>query len=75
MVILTPAVGGAPYPTTLQGLEALIHNPHQANWKGPYVRDERMPTDAWGNAFRYLLVGGKPDKGVEFHGTAQLSAN
>ena len=49
------------YPTVERGLDELIHNSNQANWRGPYVRDGRMPLDAWGNSIRYRLVDGKPD--------------
>src|SRR5436309_10319017 len=45
------------YPTTEQGLQALVTRPESAplapNWKaGGYV--ERLPKDPWGNAYRYL---------------------
>ena len=46
------------YPTTEQGLNALVTRPASApapeNWK-PYV--ERLPTDPWGNAYQYLNPG------------------
>ncbi|ENO83715.1 type II secretion system major pseudopilin GspG [Thauera linaloolentis] len=46
------------YPTTEQGLGALVARPASApvpdNWK-PYV--ERLPTDPWGNAYQYLNPG------------------
>ncbi len=46
------------YPTTEQGLGALVSKPTTApapdNWK-PYV--ERLPTDPWGNAYQYLNPG------------------
>jgi general secretion pathway protein G len=48
------------YPTTDQGLEALIHKPTQApqprQWKaGGYL--DRLPKDPWGNAYLYLSPG------------------
>ena len=48
------------YPTTEQGLQALVTRPESAplapNWKaGGYV--ERLPKDPWGNAYRYLNPG------------------
>src|SRR3954467_7035718 len=48
------------YPTTEQGLQALVSRPESAplapNWKaGGYV--ERLPKDPWGNAYRYLNPG------------------
>jgi len=46
------------YPTTEQGLQALVTRPASAptNWKaGGYV--ERLPKDPWGNAYQYLNPG------------------
>ncbi len=48
------------YPTTDQGLEALITAPTDApepkNWKeGGYL--DRLPADPWGNAYLYLSPG------------------
>ncbi len=48
------------YPTTEQGLAALVARPTVAplppNWKpGGYL--ERLPRDPWGNAFQYLNPG------------------
>ena len=48
------------YPTTDQGLQALIIKPAAApvlpNWKaGGYI--ERLPKDPWGNAYQYLNPG------------------
>jgi general secretion pathway protein G len=45
------------YPTTEQGLEALVEEPtappEPKNWKsGGYLKD--MPTDPWGNPYQYL---------------------
>jgi len=48
------------YPTTEQGLQALVTQPATApltpNWKaGGYV--ERLPKDPWGNPYQYLNPG------------------
>ena len=48
------------YPTTEQGLQALLAKPTTApiplNWKpGGYI--ERLPKDPWGNAYQYLYPG------------------
>ncbi|MGF1616038.1 MAG: type II secretion system major pseudopilin GspG [Gammaproteobacteria bacterium] len=48
------------YPTTEQGLEALVKRPGDlakgANWKaGGYL--ERLPADPWGNPYQYLHPG------------------
>jgi general secretion pathway protein G len=48
------------YPTTEQGLQALVARPSQApvpeNWKaGGYV--EKLPLDPWGKPYQYLNPG------------------
>ncbi|MBN1587286.1 MAG: type II secretion system major pseudopilin GspG [Candidatus Omnitrophica bacterium] len=48
------------YPTSEEGLEALIQAPVQAeNWKGPYLKKKRLPKDPWGNSFVYKCPGEK----------------
>src|SRR5207237_8557811 len=42
------------YPTTEQGLQALIVKPSGVNrWSGPYVKREKMPEDPWGRPYVY----------------------
>ena len=47
------------YPTTEQGIEALVARPNDPNIKnypaGGYL--ERMPSDPWGNPYLYLNPG------------------
>lgn len=48
------------YPTTDQGLEALVKQPSSEplpkNWKeGGYL--ERTPSDPWGNPYQYVMPG------------------
>lgn len=50
------------YPSTQQGLEALVEkpsgNPQPRNWnKDGYLK--RLPVDPWGNAYLYLAPGTK----------------
>ena len=50
------------YPSTQQGLEALVSapdgEPAAKNWKrGGYI--ERLPADPWGNEYQYLSPGDK----------------
>ncbi|CAM3739199.1 Type II secretion system protein G precursor [Vibrio aerogenes CECT 7868] len=49
------------YPTTDQGLEALVtkpSNPDPRNYRdGGYIK--RLPNDPWGNAYQYLSPGDK----------------
>ncbi len=40
------------YPTTEEGLAALIEKPSEANnWSGPYVKGAAAPKDPWGHAW------------------------
>lgn len=44
------------YPTTEEGLQALVTQPSAAsNWKGPYM--DNLPTDPWGAEYKYLSPG------------------
>jgi general secretion pathway protein G len=45
------------YPTPEQGLVALVLRPAgEQRWQGPYLA-RAVPTDPWGRAFVYRLVG------------------
>jgi general secretion pathway protein G len=42
------------YPTTEQGLQALITQPPGVKrWNGPYLKGETVPEDPWGHPFLY----------------------
>lgn len=42
------------YPTTAEGLKALVEKPPTAtNWNGPYLSKRQLPKDPWGFDFRY----------------------
>ena len=49
------------YPTTEQGLDALIHEPdiepYPQNWDGPYLKKMEVPLDPWGRPYRYISPG------------------
>lgn len=51
------------YPTTEQGLEALIRKPDSSpvpkNWNGPYLKKKSIPTDPWGKEYVYVSPGVK----------------
>jgi general secretion pathway protein G len=49
----------ARYPTTEQGLDALIHEADGAKSfpPGGYLQKRRIPQDAWGNPFEYEQPG------------------
>ena len=50
-------MGVGDYPTTEQGLEALLRAPAstEGRWRGPYV--EELPMDPWGNPYQYRYPG------------------
>jgi general secretion pathway protein G len=53
------------YPTTEQGLQALITHPQGVpRWSGPYLKGEKTPEDPWGRAFLYRSPSQRP--GHEF---------
>jgi general secretion pathway protein G len=49
------------YPTTDQGLSALITQPAispvPAQWSGPYLKKKRIPKDPWGRDYVYVSPG------------------
>jgi general secretion pathway protein G len=44
------------YPTTQEGLAALMTNPGVDNWEGPYLK-KALPADPWGKPYQYLCPG------------------
>lgn len=46
------------YPSTEQGLEALIRKPEQTvNWRGPYIKKSNSFQDPWKNKYHYQFPG------------------
>lgn len=46
------------YPTTEQGLNALIEEPEDVlNWNGPYLKKKKIPHDPWNRAYQYISPG------------------
>ena len=46
------------YPTTEQGLQALIEVPDTAkHWNGPYLSKAKIPLDPWQNEYHYVSPG------------------
>jgi general secretion pathway protein G len=44
-------------PSADQGLEALVRRPPGVDhWNGPYLQQNTVPTDPWGNAYQYDLA-------------------
>ena len=49
------------YPTTDQGLQALIRRPQGAErWNGPYLKGDKLPEDPWGHPFGYRAPSQRP---------------
>ena len=46
------------YPTSDQGLNALIESPDgAARWNGPYLRKSKVPLDPWQQEYKYTSPG------------------
>jgi general secretion pathway protein G len=45
------------YPATEQGLQALIANPGDDKWQGPYLKKNLIPLDPWGKPYNYVCPG------------------
>ncbi len=45
------------YPTTEEGLKALVENPGVPNWHGPYLKKRKIPKDPWGRDYIYKCPG------------------
>lgn len=61
------------YPTTEQGLQALVERPDaenvMQNWrKGGYLEKGKVPKDPWGNEFIYLSPGIQGDYDITSYG-------
>jgi general secretion pathway protein G len=49
------------YPSTEQGLQALVQQPTDvSNWNGPYLKDDRLPVDAWNHPYVYQEPSSRP---------------
>jgi general secretion pathway protein G len=44
------------YPTTQEGLNALVVNPGMDQWEGPYLK-KALPNDPWGKPYQYQSPG------------------
>src|SRR5436309_3081473 len=49
------------YPSTDQGLQALITRPSGVTrWNGPYLKGEKLPEDPWGRPYVYRSPSQRP---------------
>lgn len=44
------------YPNSLEELLQPPADGNAGNWQGPYLEQDQLPTDAWGNPFNYQPV-------------------
>jgi general secretion pathway protein G len=49
------------YPSTSEGLDALVRNSGAENWDGPYLKSSEVPKDPWGNPYQYQAPGSHGD--------------
>ncbi len=57
------------YPTQGAGLEALINKSDEAkNWKGPYLKKEKIPKDPWRAEYIYNFPGEHGDYDIISYG-------
>ncbi len=45
------------YPSQQEGLEALIRNPGESDWVGPYLGKAKIPLDPWKHPYLYRNPG------------------
>src|SRR5579875_3083794 len=56
------------YPTTEQGLQALLTRPPGvAHWNGPYLKGNKLPEDPWGHPFIYRSPSERPGYGYDLY--------
>jgi general secretion pathway protein G len=55
------------YPTTQEGLNALVTNPGREKWEGPYLK-KNVPPDPWGNPYVYQSPGSHGDYDLYSYG-------
>ena len=59
------------FPTTEQGLAALLVKPSSApepkSWKGPYIDGRELPKDPWGNPYVYRFPGERNTQGYDLY--------
>lgn len=56
------------YPSTEQGLQALVTNPGEQKWEGPYLKKSAVPQDPWGKPYQYQSPGTHGDYDLVSYG-------
>jgi len=59
--LMTYRIHMGSYPTTAQGLNALVASPDAGNarWAGPYIKGGKLPEDPWKRPYVYRYPGTK----------------
>lgn len=59
--LMTYKVHMGTYPTSAQGLQALVVAPDGGNtrWSGPYIKGGKVPEDPWKRPYQYRYPGTK----------------
>ncbi|HEY3277841.1 MAG TPA: type II secretion system major pseudopilin GspG [Syntrophorhabdaceae bacterium] len=55
------------YPTSQEGLNALVANPGTENWDGPYLK-KALPADPWGKPYNYQCPGTHGEYDISSYG-------
>ena len=56
------------YPSSSEGLEALLRDAGIENWSGPYLEKSTVPKDPWGREYEYRSPGQHSDFDLWSHG-------
>jgi general secretion pathway protein G len=63
------------YPTTAEGLDALVHNPGNTDaWVGPYLK-KALPVDPWTRPYQYRCPGQHGDVDIYSFGADGIEGN
>jgi general secretion pathway protein G len=63
------------FPSTAEGLQALIQNPGLESWKGPYLSKKELPKDPWERPYIYKSPGDHNDFDLSSAGADGIEGN
>lgn len=70
-VLNTYRMDNGSYPTTEQGLAALVEKPGTPpvpeNWAGPYLEDKKILADPWNHPYKYTCPGTHNREGYDLY--------
>ncbi|MCI4624719.1 MAG: type II secretion system major pseudopilin GspG [Candidatus Magnetoovum sp. WYHC-5] len=56
------------FPSTAEGLQALVANPGVEDWEGPYLKKPTVPKDSWNKEYAYKSPGTHGDYDISSYG-------